>query len=133
VTQEVTNLAPSCTLELWNRNPVERALPDLKAGVRLRLYYSPEMVSRQGMLVATAVRAADWEEQKPLPSAVLKIEAKSTLAPAEKVARCRFNVRDWFEVKQLGFYRLVLTSSTEGSEERELRFSVALEKTQTSK
>src|SRR5262249_1398199 len=32
---------PSCTLELWNHSGMEGTLPDLKAAVRLRLYYSP--------------------------------------------------------------------------------------------
>jgi hypothetical protein len=118
--------APVCGLELWNRSGVEREMPDLATGVRPRLYYSPETVSRQGMLVPAAARANAWEELKPLAGATLKMVPHKRLATAERVLACRIDVASWFPVQRGGFYRLVLTSRGGSSEEaREFRFSVA--------
>jgi hypothetical protein len=117
--------APSCALELWNRQGTDRPFADLK-GVRPRLYYSPETVSRQGELVPRAVREADWEELKPRPAAALKVEAGRSLPPAEKRTACTFAVRDWFDAARPGFYRLVLPPANKGeSPPQEVRFSVA--------
>jgi hypothetical protein len=116
--------APSFVLDLWNRSGTDRPLPDLK-GVRPRLYYSRETVSRRGELVPTASRLADWAELEPRPSVALNVDAGRLLAPAEKVSAYTFDLRDWFEVARPGFYRLVLPSDKGDERAREIRFSVA--------
>jgi hypothetical protein len=115
--------APSCALELWNCSGTGRPPPELK-GVRPRLYYSPEVVSRRGELVPAARSQTDWEEIKPRPSAALKVEAGRPLPPAEKVTARTLDVRDWFELARPGFYRLVLPSD-KGELKEQFRFSVA--------
>jgi hypothetical protein len=121
--------APTFTLELWNRTGVKRPVPEMR-GMKLQLFYSPETVSRLGKLVPAAASRADWIEVKPLSSPVLKFEAELPLAPAEKVAACRFEVRDFFEIKQPGFYLIRICNSEGKGESTEItlpetRFSVA--------
>jgi hypothetical protein len=71
-------------LSLWNHSGLDRHVPDLKAVVSVKLAYSPEKVSRQGVLVpAAAAQEGDWDELPLLPTAGLSAEASKRLPAAQ--------------------------------------------------
>ena len=144
------------TFSLLVRNSagLEQPSPDAARSVRLRLLYSPEMVSRQGALVPKAVHADKWLEmyepdliQQPgpfipsmlpdtgwtdlpsKPGAKFSVEKSKELAVAEEMKLATFDLREWFDVSLPGFYRLqLLPAAAEAKtvrESGEIRFSLA--------
>jgi hypothetical protein len=118
--------APTFALHLRNRGGLDAKVSALEGKVRLRAWYSPERVSRQGVLVPTAEREAEWIELKPKAKA-LKLEADRKLGPAEEYRAVTFDLRDWFEINRPGFYRVRMVASDieEAPAAEDVRFSLA--------
>lgn len=118
-------------ISLFLRNPLGvDSIVSLDTPPRLRLWYSPEAISRKGMLVAEAREDRDWIEVKAKKEARWPIPVRRTLAPAEEIRAGHINPRDWFRLDRPGFYRLQMmagdpkkAASDEGSVE--IRFSLA--------
>jgi hypothetical protein len=127
-TRLVAGKAVPFTLTVYNRSGLDRPLPEL-TGARLRAWYSPEVVSRQGALAPGARRDADWVELKVKPAARFATPAGRTVGAAREGVASRFDLRDWFDVSRPGFYRVRLVAAGERPEADdtppEVRFSVA--------
>jgi len=114
-------------LKLRNRGGLDEKIPSLD-GVRLRVWYSAEVVSPQGRLVPAASRNIDWTELPPKPGLVLKIVDERPLSPGEMRLGCKLDLRSAFEFARSGFYRVRLDSSAEKNDEdvdAEVRFSLS--------
>jgi hypothetical protein len=115
---------------LRNRTGLDLRVADLPPGTRLRLWHSPETVSRKGELVPAARHEEDWAEQ-PLKS-TLKLSgfAEKTPGPTAEFTACTIDLRDNFDLRKPGFYRLRLTrdgadTNREREVWKEIRFSLA--------
>jgi hypothetical protein len=115
------------TLKVYNHSGLDHGLAELK-GVRLRAWYSPEVVSRQGALKPAAREDAEWIELKAKAGARFAFEAGKTVRAGEQGVACRFDLRDWFDVSRAGFYRVWPVPAEKGAKEDStyaIQFSVA--------
>ncbi len=116
-------------LVLRNGRGVEQAAPSPEKNVRLRLFYSPETVSRQGALTPQATRDAEWTELQVKNGAAFQAEKDKPLAVVEERKLAAFDLRQWFDVSRPGFYRLQLLPAVQEPgtvpEVSEVRFSLA--------
>ncbi len=119
------------TFSLVARNAagVDQPAPDAAKVVKVRLLYSPEIVSRQGALVPRATDDSDWTELPAKPGAKFTAEKGKTLAPAEETKLAVFDLRDWFDMGKPGVYRLQLLPAgaepATAKEIGEVRFALA--------
>jgi hypothetical protein len=116
-------------LVVRNSAGLEQLTPDAAKAVKVRLLYSPEIVSRQGALVPKATADPDWSELPLKPGAKFVAEKGKTLALTEEAKLAAFDLRDWFDVSKPGFYRLqLLPAAAEKDAAKEIvevRFSLA--------
>ena len=91
-----------------NSSGLEQVLPPLEKSVRLRFFYSPEVISRQGYLMPRATRPDQREELTPRPGATFRPVKSKVLAPTEEMKAGEVNLREWFDPRKPGFYRLQL-------------------------
>jgi hypothetical protein len=113
-----------------NARGVERPAPDAAASVRLKLLYSPAVVSRQGALAPQAQREAEWQELARKPGAKFKGEKGKALAAGEERRLASLDLREWYDVSRPGFYRLQLLPAgpekdADKDRSHEVRFSLA--------
>jgi hypothetical protein len=102
-------------LRVRNARGVDQASPAPDKSVRLRLLYSPEVISRKGALVPEAQREAEWKEMTPKPGAAFKSEKTKMLAPTKEMSVATFDLREWYDLSRPGFYRLQLLAAVKDS------------------
>jgi hypothetical protein len=120
------------TLSLRNYTGLDRRVTGVPPGMRLRLWQSPETVSRKGALEPSARREAEWTEVPAKPGYRFGGGAGQTLGPAAELIAGTIDLRDCFDLGKPGFYRLRLThDGADADKEREasaeIRFSLAPE------
>jgi hypothetical protein len=93
----------------------DQTSPTPQRSLRLRLFYSPEAVSPKGELVPRAVNDTDWKELPLKREAKFQPEKGKTLVPTEKMKLPTIELREWFDVKNPGFYRLQLLPAGKSS------------------
>jgi hypothetical protein len=98
--------------------------------LRVRLLYSPEIISRQGAWVPAIVRPNRWHEITMKPDAKFKPEKGRTMLPSEEMKFATIDLREWFDLSRPGFYRLQLLPAAETQSATadfiELRFALDL-------
>jgi hypothetical protein len=114
-----------------NSGGLDRTAPDPDKSVRLRLLYSPEVVSPRGTLAPKAARESGWVEVPPGTKTAFKAEREKVLAPTEEAKLASVNLRDMFDLGRPGFYRVQLLPARDVGEDgvpatpAEVSFSLA--------
>jgi len=108
-----------------NARGLDQTTPDVDRGVRVRLLYAPETVSRQGALAPLARTDADWKTLTPRPGAAFQVVKARTLAPAEDTKAATFDLRERFELGKSGFYRVQILPADKDDDVVEVCFSLA--------
>ncbi len=117
-------------LVVRNAGGLDQPCPAPEQVARLRLLYSPAVISRQGALVPQAARAAEWLALPSKPGATFKAEKGKTLAVMEETKAATFDLRAWFDMGKPGFYRVQLlpdvqTADVPSGPVGEVRFALA--------
>jgi hypothetical protein len=117
-------------LVVRNSRGIDQESPAHDTSVRVRLLYSPETISRQGALVPQAARETEWVHLTPKPDAAFNTAKAKILAPTEEIKAATFDLREWFDLSNPGFYRLQLLPAATGGDApgqapTEVRFSLA--------
>jgi hypothetical protein len=118
------------SLAVRNRSGLDRRVPWPLAGMRLRLWHSPEVVSRKGALEPFAQRETDWAEMPAKSAPRPNGAAGQSLGPAAESTVATVDLLDMFDFREPGFYRLRLTRTDWAADKRreaaaEIRFSLA--------
>ena len=98
--------------------------------MRLRLFYSEEMITPQGILAPKVLNESKWSEIQARPDARVNAEKDRKLAPGAEMKWATINLRQWFAMSKPGFYRLALLPAknhTDAKQGRpmEITFTVA--------
>lgn len=96
------------TITLRNSKGIEQASLAPEKSIHIRLLYSSECISPQGMLIPKAHRESEWVELPVKPDALFKAEKGKVLAPTEEMKLATLDLRQWFDTSKPGFYRLQL-------------------------
>jgi hypothetical protein len=99
-------------LSVWVQNagglPAE--VPALPGGLRLRAWYSPEVIAPQGMLTPAAKSKEAWQELTAKAGAEFPKVAGLSLEAAMEMSTGDLDLSAWFDVSKPGFYRVMLTA-----------------------
>jgi hypothetical protein len=114
------------TLVVRNARGVDQVPVKAADGVRLRLLYSPEVVSSHGSLVPATAWDENWVEVAAKAGGTFKDEAIKPVAPGAEIDWATVDLRAWFDLNKPGFYRVQLLPLREGADKvpSELRFSL---------
>jgi hypothetical protein len=112
-----------------NSHGLARPTPAPGPALRMRVLYSPEVVSPQGALAPKAVRQSEWVEMAARADTIFQAEPGKTLVPTEETRLATVDLCRAFDVERPGFYRVQLWPAADRVEgvpvtPAEVRFSL---------
>ena len=101
------------TLTVRNASGLPAEAPALAGRLRLRAWYSPEVIAPQGMLAPAAKTADAWQELTVKAGAAFPTVAGMTLEAAAESPAGDIDLSAWFDLSRRGFYRVKLTMAAQ--------------------